>query len=817
MNDFLDLPGGARDEDESPFARDIDGFLVRLDQPTAADLDTDVNLTIDGHQVTIKKAALTLDPLGHPIYRDGHTVLRANTIYDAAVQEFGCGDANPIPVLCHQPHQRPVAVCRVCSVFITRATDKRRPRKLLPACQHRVEEGMIVYTGNYQGTHAYDGRTMEPGAVVRRTVETLLELLVTDHLPGYQPGGTPGANELIALANRLRVPAPRFPPSSPARPTDVGSEVIAVNHAACILCDRCVRGCNEVRQNFVIGRNGKGYETRIGFDLGGGISESDCVKCGECMISCPTDALTARATVRQTPGERPGEVVGPVPIEELLRPPLDELFGALPRKFLEWNAGAIVRRRLQAREEIAREREYGSHAFLLEEGTLMSRIKASPLHLRNKRPTGWLSRMLGHSVLHALSRVEAGHGATRTASIRTDVSGMSVSLERPEFQITARRGQPNLRLIGETACLNNYPYAATIMAVEPSVVLEIRRNVLLQMLRAPQTRRRLDEFFRQEALEPFLLRLPLLAALGLPARRRVSQRVAPAVKFRRVDPGQTIYAQGDPADHCYLVRVGFVRVSQRQGGQDVVLNYVGPGGFFGDEELLEAVTGRPAPRVATCQALDHVEVVRIPGDVLAAIVRSDDEVRARLLEAADGRRRRYDRERARAAAPLGDFLERGLYHARSLLVLDLDKCTRCDECTKACADTHDGVSHLLREGLRFGNYLVTTSCRSCLVDAIHRSRNRREIVIEDWCIGCTLCARSCPYGNIQMAEVRPGGGAEPKVQATTCDLCRHLSPDADPSCVFACPHDAAHRMNGRELFKRVAPEAPEGGPPEPQR
>ena len=40
--------------------------------------------------------------------------------------------------------------------------------------------------------------------------------------------------------------------------------------------------------------------------------------------------------------------------------------------------------------------------------------------------------------------------------------------------------------------------------------------------------------------------------------------------------------------------------------------------------------------------------------------------------------------------PLASFLDQGLQEAQSLLVLDLAKCTRCDECTKACADTHRG-------------------------------------------------------------------------------------------------------------------------------
>ena len=96
--------------------------------------------------------------------------------------------------------------------------------------------------------------------------------------------------------------------------------------------------------------------------------------------------------------------------------------------------------------------------------------------------------------------------------------------------------------------------------------------------------------------------------------------------------------------------------------------------------------------------------------------------------------------------------------AQSLLVLDLEKCTRCDECVRACADAHDGVTRLIREGLRFDKYLVATSCRQCRdplcmvgcpVGSIRR-RDSLEIIIEDWCIGCGLCAKNCPYGNINL-------------------------------------------------------------------
>jgi formate dehydrogenase major subunit len=77
-----------------------------------------------------------------------------------------------------------------------------------------------------------------------------------------------------------------------SRPQDLSSKVITVDHQACILCDRCIRACDEIQSNEVIGRTGKGHATRIGFDLNQAMGTSSCVSCGECAALCPTGALT---------------------------------------------------------------------------------------------------------------------------------------------------------------------------------------------------------------------------------------------------------------------------------------------------------------------------------------------------------------------------------------------------------------------------------------------------------------------------------------------------------------------------------------------
>ena len=53
-----------------------------------------------------------------------------------------------------------------------------------------------------------------------------------------------------------------------------------------------MRACDDIQGNDVIGRSGKGYTTRIAFDLNDPMGESSCVTCGECVAACPTGALT---------------------------------------------------------------------------------------------------------------------------------------------------------------------------------------------------------------------------------------------------------------------------------------------------------------------------------------------------------------------------------------------------------------------------------------------------------------------------------------------------------------------------------------------
>jgi len=286
-----------------------------------------------------------------------------------------------------------------------------------------------------------------------------------------------------------------------------------------------------------------------------------------------------------------------------------------------------------------------------------------------------------------------------------------------------------------------------------------------------------------------------------------------SVELQRYAPGQMISRQGDPADCFYLVRIGFVKISENYPGGELVLAYLSRGDYFGEIGLLGG-----GVRTASCTALDHVELVRISGDDFRQMIERFPTVRAGLAAVAQERQfANQQRMQMLHSVPIDQFLSQGLMEAQSLLVLDLENCTRCDACVNACADAHDGVTRLVRDGLRFDQYLVATSCRQCRdplcmvgcpVGSIRR-RNSLEVIIEDWCIGCGLCARNCPYGNINLhpfevivddPEYAGRKKAAIKQKATSCDLCTHLK---EPSCVYACPHDAAHRVDPKTFFAEM--------------
>jgi CRP-like cAMP-binding protein/Fe-S-cluster-containing hydrogenase component 2 len=496
-----------------------------------------------------------------------------------------------------------------------------------------------------------------------------------------------------------------------------------------------------------------------------------------------------------------------------------------------WAKGAAVLHRYRQGETVCTEGEFGSTAYYIVSGTVDISINNPMAHLRT-RP-GW--GFFGRSVARMKSfLVDDSHDKRAEAHERKFI-GIDANIDLPMTKPIAQLGAGEL--FGEMTCRTFQPRSATVITREPCVMVEMLR-VILDMLvgnrqvsdaskatskvkvptfKGTSFKVEMEKKYRERSLETHLRSVPLFASVGDEFIAYLKEKV----ELVSYNQNQVICKEGEEADAFYLIRSGMVRVSQNMPGGEMVRTYLSRGDYFGEIGLLKSIK-----RIATCAALDAVDVVKVPGSEFNVMLEKFPGVRAQLEPVAEAR---MAVTQARAAPPglgLDDYLNQGLFEAQNLLLIDLDNCTRCDACVQACAKAHDGVSRLLRDGLRYDHFLVATACRSCRdplcmtqcpVGSIRRKENL-EIIIEDWCIGCGKCAELCPYGNINMhplevikevkTEIKsPTPGVPPKVKiekkkttaykANTCDLCTQLSV---PSCVYACPHDAAKRVDPQRFF-----------------
>ncbi len=240
-------------------------------------------------------------------------------------------------------------------------------------------------------------------------------------------------------------------------------------------------------------------------------------------------------------------------------------------------------------------------------------------------------------------------------------------------------------------------------------------------------------------------------------------------------------------------------------------------------------------------ALTRATVVTISGAAMAAIVE-----RAPPAERAIGAALSATAARLRAVTGvkqeiLDFYLRHGLSLAGpSVRIRQLDLCIDCKQCEDACEERH-GARRLTLGGFELGLLDFVFTCRTCTDarclspcehDAIKRDAATGEVkIIEDKCIGCSLCALSCPYGAIDMINVAepdapsfnprlkarlektnqlgfgPGKGraAPARRIANKCD---HCAGHADQACVSACPTGSLIELSPIELFRERPPARP---------
>ena len=384
---------------------------------------------------------------------------------------------------------------------------------------------------------------------------------------------------------------------------------------------------------------------------------------------------------------------------------------------------------------------------------------------------------------------------------------------RGEVHLSAGDGPPmTLRagqLLGEMALISGRPHEASAVAGADCVVLETPHSAMRKLVRSEQSvRAYVDKVYALRALRVFLMphaSPPTVAGLS------------EGVQLHRIKAGEALFRQGETVERFYLVRSGSVSLTRKSGDErDAVIAYGAAGAYLDAAGCLAGESVRSMSAVATVTT----EALSIDQAQFRRLIAADPLIKNKLqVESAQQLTQHAHMQAQPQAGKVFSYLmSHGLGEATSVLVIDEDLCVGCDQCEKACAATHDGVSRLDRSaGPSLFSLHLPTSCRhcehphcmqDCPPNAIHRLPDG-EVSIADTCIGCGNCVENCPYGVIQLAQVAPKtsflsriGRRAPKEVAKTavkCDSCASLK--GGPACVRACPTGAAIRIHAEDVLK----------------
>ncbi len=410
------------------------------------------------------------------------------------------------------------------------------------------------------------------------------------------------------------------------------------------------------------------------------------------------------------------------------------------------------------------------------------------------------------------------------------------------------------QIFGEMAAITRSQHRYTVVAETPTVILEIRWQGLRMMRRDKSFREYLDNRFRVTSLQTHLRETPLLrflddAAMAIVLEQTIIESLGEREWFSDYRDSQkldvqtqiakepVIAAEGQAVKDLILIRAGFARLSFEQGLGHQTIAYLGRGHVFGLSELAHRFrnpSSKPLPYQESLRALGFVDILRIPGKIVLSHIlpktRSSElpkpiatprytsdglVVSSALPRSSLGNVVSAEETLSKLETSLVEFLvDERLINGKQTMMIDLDRCTGCDECLKACATTHQGTPRFVRNGPQFGPLLFAHACMHCAdpvcmigcpTGAIARDQDSGVISIDpQTCIGCKTCSESCPYDNIVMIQVRDKQGRSavdrntqlPILQASKCDMCHALK--TGPACQNACPHQALIRIDTSE-------------------
>jgi NADH-quinone oxidoreductase subunit G/NADP-reducing hydrogenase subunit HndD len=180
-----------------------------------------------------------------------------------------------VPTLCHMEGLPPSGACRMCIVELEGAPS------FVTACSYPVAKGMKI-------------QTCSPRVLDAR--RTIVELLLSNHPDDCLYCTRSGKCDLQQLSQSMGIRQRLYRGKRNEQERDVAGPIIR-DPEKCILCGRCVRICEEVQGVSAIDFVGRGSKAYIGTAFDQGLNVSTCINCGQCIVGCPTGALTEKSYI----------------------------------------------------------------------------------------------------------------------------------------------------------------------------------------------------------------------------------------------------------------------------------------------------------------------------------------------------------------------------------------------------------------------------------------------------------------------------------------------------------------------------------------
>ncbi|HJZ82244.1 MAG TPA: cyclic nucleotide-binding domain-containing protein [Pyrinomonadaceae bacterium] len=391
---------------------------------------------------------------------------------------------------------------------------------------------------------------------------------------------------------------------------------------------------------------------------------------------------------------------------------------------------------------------------------------------------------------------------------------------------------------GEMSVLAGVPRNATVVAPAdgpPVKILEVVRPALRLLRSLKKFAETVDTTYRGHGVQNTIARLQEGGVGPLAAEDLVA--LGNLGEFMAYGKHHVMAQEGKPIERLVLIRSGWIRRVRgvpifvhtlHESGPSVFIpeDFVGAGNCLG----LEALTGQ-ATWPYSAASMARSEVFEVP----LTSLRQDRRLADRVLKAfstfsvATDTATLQARSEPRVLAAAEKEIATGIVDAVNLLVMDMDLCIRCGNCSLACHKVH-GQSRLLRRGIQIQRPVTPSSNRTqhvlapsvcmhckdpecltgCPTTAIYRDPKGHVEIDLNACIGCFDCATQCPYNAISMVPRAGTPAAESDdMVAIKCNLCANtpLNPTGASrlsySCEENCPTGALVRVDPQKYFDEV--------------